>query len=335
MKRQSLLGIALLFFPLLLISGNQGPAGPLIRSMSVNTSYDFTRKSDPVRSYRPDADMSHLYFIPDYGRVGVTMELAPADGLRILLTGNLSTLKAFETFNLTYMDPLEYEVPFEEFSGMAELEARVSGHITLMAGGALMSGVQPGMEWMEMDLGGEYVAVARPYRDGFGYLGVTGEWQQAEFEVVGSAAKFHGAGAYQATLRGAWIPFGSGNTKLGGMITLLADSLDRSGRILWGIDLEQHLAGKIWLQAGAAFGRMQNWWDLNNRLILNMYDPVTSEIFAGIYLRDLTKNLSLTAGYGFTTRDTAWDLWQYGEYTGTEVLKSNTGRIRAGLIWKF
>jgi hypothetical protein len=335
MNRQSLLGIALLLFPLSLLSGNQVASGPLIRSVSFHTGYDFISKNDPVRTYRPEADMSHRYFIPETGRVGVSLDLAPLEKLSITITGSLSSLKAVETFYLNYLEPLEYEVPFEELSGMAHVELELTDQWKLMAGGALFSGIQPRMVWMERDLGGDYVAEARPYQDGLVYLGAAGIWDHLAIEAVAGAARFHGSAAYQANISGSWIPFASGNTRINSRITFLADTLNEKGRILWGISLEQHLAGKIWFQASGSWGRMQNWWDLNEQVFMNMYDPVTSAWYAGFQIRNLTRNLGFSAGYGITARETTWDLYQYGEALGTDMQKSRSGLIKAGLVWKF
>jgi hypothetical protein len=335
MKWHSLAGIALLLFPLELWSGNNYIKEPLIRSAKVYPSYHFTGQTNPIRSFQPEAEMSSRYFISDYGRVGIALELKPAPRLQVFISGDLTSVTANETFYFNYLEPMNYEVPFEEFSGSASIAAQLSEHWSLNAGGSLLSAVQPRMVWVEMNLGGEYVPEARPYHDGLAYLGTAATWEHAAIEANAGAGRFHGAWAYQGNLSGAWIPFSSGSTRVGGRISYLADSLSRSGRFLWGADLDQLVAGKLRAQASCAFGWMQNYWDESTGQIMNMYDPITSRYYLGISVPDLTNHLSLSAGYTLARCVSSWSLYEYGSFTGSENKTYSANQIRVSLVWKF
>jgi hypothetical protein len=334
MTRQYLLVITLLLLPRVLLSqgfiGNQ----PLFSSVFFEPGYR-SPKLDLILTQRPGAELAHQYLITSYAYLGAGLKITPGTGLEITLAGQLNSFKAIDRFLISNMDPLEYDVPFDQFSAYLSARYLFRKHWRFFGAAHLLSAVRPIMVWQELPLGGEFIAVPDPYHDWLAAGGLEMVSERLQLLVSGSYAKFNSAPAVQADLGLTLFPFANLNTRIEGRIILLADTLSPQGRFVGRIGLAQKLIGNLWAEAGGAYGMMQNYHENDGFDVSNIYDPETINVRFSLIYKEITRNLSLSVRYAYSKRWASWYLYQYGEYLSKESAEYSCNSLTAGITWRF
>ncbi len=335
MKWQHVLGITLLHFPFTLLSQEIIVNQSVIQSVFVDPGYSFSGSLSPILDHRPDAELAHQYLITDYGQLGAGLKLKAGKRVDITLAGQSRSIKATDRYLISFMDPLEFEVPFDQLTGYLSVGYAFKPHWRVFAGASLLSATKPVMVWQELPLGGEFVAVPKPYKDWLLTGGLALEFERIQIRASAGEAKYQGSPAYQADLQVAGFPFTGMNTRIEGNVTWLADSLDPDGRWIAGMEIEQKLFKSLWAEVGFRYGHMQNYYERNGYSVFNLYDPARSQLRLGLIINELSKNLGLSITYEYTTRMAAWDLYDYGEFKATENMEYNYHSLTAGITWRF
>ena len=335
MKWQHVLGITLLHFPLTLLSQEVIVNQSVIHSVFIEPGYRFSGSLSPILDHRPDAELAHQYLITDYGYFGAGLKLKAGKGVDITLAGQSHSIKATDRYLISFMDPLEYEVPFDQLSGYLFVGYTFKQHWRIFAGASLLSAIKPVMVWQELPLGGEFVAVPTPYKDWLLTGGLALEFDRIHIQASAGGAKYQSSPAYQADLQVAGFPFASMNTRIEGNVTWLADSLDPNGRWIAGMEIGQKLLKNLWAEAGFRYGYMQNYYESYGHSVYNLYDPARSKLKLGLIIKELTKNLGLSITYEYSSRISAWDLYEYGEIKSREAMDYKYHSLTAGITWRF
>jgi hypothetical protein len=335
MKPILALGITLLLFPATLMSQDTPVKSRLISSISIEPGYRFTGSNNNPLNFRPNAEMAHQYRITDYSYLSVGMKLNPLKRLSVILAGNLSGFKATDQYLFSYIEPLNYDVPFDQLAFYLSAAYQFSHGWELSLAGHALSGMQPLMVWQEQVLGGEYVAAPKPYRDWLIHGAVLKQTGRLEAELSGGFAHFRSKPAGQAGLRLRADLTGHQATYLEGSAIWVADTLNPKGRFVFTSGAGQKLFGSLWVQAGYSFGVLQNMTENLGRTVYNLFDPVKQKADISLLLKELTKNLDVSLTYEWSQRSATWYVYHSGVYDGMINKNYSFHSLTGGITWRF
>ncbi|MFH0762031.1 MAG: hypothetical protein V2A67_11065 [Bacteroidota bacterium] len=335
MKPFLVIGITLLLFPVTLMSQDNPARSRLIRSISIEPGYRFAGGNNTLLDFRPDAEMSHHYRITDYSYLSVGMILCPVKRLSITLAGDLSGFKATDQYLFSYIDPLNYDVPFDQLAFYISAAYQFSHGWELSLAGHILSGVQPLMVWQDEILGGEYVAAPNPYRDWLLHGAVLKQTGRLDFELSGGFAHFRSKPAGQAGFRLRADLTGHQATYLEGSATWVADTLNPKGRFVFTAGAGQKLSGSLWVQAGYSFGVLQNMTENLGRTVYNLFDPVRQKADISLIIKELTKNLGVSLTYEWSQRLATWYVYRSGVSDGMIDKNYSFHSLTGGITWRF
>lgn len=335
MKPVLLFGITLLLFPAAVLSQDPPARSRLITSVFIEPGYRFAGDKGSLIDYRPNAEMSHQYRITEYSYLSVGMVLNPVKRLTLTLAGDVAGFKATDLYLFQYMDPLDYDVPFDQLGFYASAAYRMNRGWELSLSGHLLSGVQPLMVWQEQDLGGEYMATPNPYRDWLIHGSVIKQAGRLEAELSGGFAQFRSKPAGQAGLRLRADVTGNQATRVEASAVWVADTLNPKGRFVLSAGIGQRLSRILRAQAGYSFGLLQNMTENSGRRVYNLFDPVRQKADIALVFEKVTKNLDITLTYEWSQRSAAWHIYQTGVYEGLFYENYSFHSLTGGITWRF
>lgn len=334
MKKWATAGITL-FFPLFAIAQTIHGGRTFVKSVFVEPGYQFTTGLNQMAERRPEADYSRQYLITQNSFFRAGIRIQPFDNLDLQLAGRVRGIKAIDRYTSGLLEPIDNEVPYEEFSGNLSAAYRLGKTLELFGAASLLSAVRPRMEWQELPIGGEFVAVPDPYRDWMGLLGVKGTWKAAGFNLFAGTGTLQGEQVHQAEGSVTWYPLNNDKAFVSAILRWVSDTLNPTGRLNEGVQAGFRWSDQFETKTGCMIGRQPIQWEYWNGSVENLPDPAILKIWTEINFGKITRNMELSFRYQYTMAEATWDLYQYGELMKTETMRHAAHGAWAVLTWNF
>jgi hypothetical protein len=154
--------------------------------------------------------------------------------------------------------------------------------------------------------------------------------------LIGSYSDLGNVERFQPGLMLTWYPFGNLNFYLQGQFDMILPmDTDADQGIVF-----QSLTGfkvlpNLWLEAHAAFGRMEGWSEKSGYVVFNNQDPILSRSGINLLFPELISGLSLNFHFQLQTREHSWYMYNGDVLEGIETDIYLTTSLIGGLSWKF
>lgn len=311
------------------------PARRLITDAFFEPGYLFNSKAADLKSYRPDAELAHLYFVPAYWYLSAGINLEAGKRFSATIATNILSFKAFQQFRFQNQEALVYEVPFDQKAIYLAGSYYLGKGYHLSLAGQVMTYTYPIYQWVPGEQGGDYLLKAFGYRD----LAFNGSLvKQLPYVTVSLSAdvnRFKSLWARQAAAEFTIYPAGNVNTWIRLGATWLSDSLQTTGRIIVRASAGRKLFRSVYLEGEYYYGDIRNFSERNAYVVFNNFDLIRKRLGMSILAYRVMPHLDLSLRYQYTRRTATWQLYQNSEYIRDFGMDYPVHSIIGGLTWRF
>ena len=298
----------------------------------------FTPNLDSILSYRPEAAVSHHYFIYkyDYSSVGISGKINPALGF----TAAWQTMyfSARQQFNVAGFDPFQFNLPFRQNALYLGGRVFMKRGVSLIAGMQVLTANYRVMEYREtQEDGGSYVPVDQKYVDMAMNTELHKRLPNLDAGLSIDINRIRSVWRYQGGLHLTWYPLGNlqlylqGESCLTGLVQTRTTDYPVVTRILSGFQI----LPKCWVEGVYTFGTIRYWSENQAYVVYNNLDPLKSRADINLLGFNILPHLDLSLRYQWSKRTTSWQLYQDNEPAGTEQLDYSFQSLIGGIVWKF
>ena len=307
------------------------PVRRLISCAFVESGYMVNPSADSLRSFRPDADASHLYLIPSYWYVSAGAGIEAGSRFSATISANMLSFRAYQQFIFGIQTPLELEVPYDQRSVYLSGACYLGKGFRMTLSGQAMTYTLPLYHWESSESGGGFVATGDSYTDLALGTSLEKRFPYFSLTIQGDANRFKNIWYTQAGAAATLYPAGNINTwfRLSG--TWCSDS----SRFVMNAAAGRKLFGRAWLEGEYWYGSIRNYSESNSYVVFNNFDLITSRVGASLLVYRLLPHLDLAVRYQYSLRRAAWQTYSGGVYVTDINRVYPVHSIIGGLTWQF
>jgi hypothetical protein len=311
------------------------PARRLITGIFIEPGYLVNPKATELQDFRPDAELAHTYLIPSYWYVAAGASLEAGKRFSATLAANIMSFKATQQFQPRNLDPVVFEVPYEQRSIYLAGSYYFGRGFYAGLAGQMMTYTLPLYRWVAGQTGGEYILGAGDWRDLALNASVTKRFPYVTAALSADAVRIKGNWYRQAGAGLTLYPTGSINTYLGATGTWQADSLKRPGKLVTHAFAGRKLFRNMWLEGDYYFGEIRNFSESNAYVVYNNYDIIRKRMGLSLLAYRVRPHLDLAFRYQHTVRTATWQIYKNSQYIRDQQKEYPVNSFIVGITWRF
>jgi hypothetical protein len=311
------------------------PARRLITSAFVEPGYMVNAKAAELQKFQPDAELAHVYLVPNYWYLSAGFNLEAGKRFAGTLAANILSFSSIQQFTFQNQQPLVFDVPFDQKAFYLSGNYYLGKGFHAFLSGQLMSYTIPLYQWTEGDFVGQFIQDAYEYRD----LALNASLvKRFPFLTIGLSADANKIKDYWYKQAGASLtiyPTGNVNTFFYINGTWLTGDSESGARAIYHAKAGRKLFRSVWLEGDYYYGDIRNYSEANAFVVFNNYDLIRNRLGASLLAYQVRPHLDLSIRYQFSRRLATWQIYQDSEYIGAEQQTYPVNSFIVGLTWRF